>query len=243
MRSVLAICGVFGLLALGAWHFHPVLAWHLDVGPRLEGHPNAAAMKVETFRSVSKPPADWTRLEVENLTLHVPILAEQLENCATCTGECRLEIQDGVMTVYEPRVPETYEEALDTSAPDPSEITVTRPAWRNWATLEALTQIVENENRPMRSLRFDTPSSRGVVLILPAGDYQRYIIYAYSPEGEPARVVRITTSRVADVMRVLESLEVSSGDGIGADGAPLSRCTPSAPSAGAPDPAPPGSGS
>jgi hypothetical protein len=230
MRGVFAICGLLGLLALATWHLHPVLAWELDVGPRLEAHANAPQMRVETHTSVSEPPADWTRLEVDNLTLYVPIQAEHLERCETCTGECRMKIEGGAIIVYEPHVPETYEEALDSVAPDPREISITRPAWRNWATIEALTEIVENENRKMTALRFHTPSSRGVVIVLPPGARQRYVIYAYSPAGEPARVVRITTSREADVMRVLESLVVS-GDGIGADGARVSRCTAPAPSA------------
>ena len=229
MRGVIAVCGLFGFLALATWHVRPVLVWHLDVGPRLEGHANAARMEVETRTSVSEPPTDWTRLEVDNLTLHVPILAEYLERCETCIGECRLEIEGGAITVYEPRIPETYEEALDTVAPDAGEISLARPAWRNWATIEALTEIVENENNPMGALRFDTPKSRGVVIVLPAAAYRRYVIYAYSPEGDPARVVRIATSREADVMRVLESLAVSSGDSIGADGARVSRCTQPAP--------------
>ena len=93
MRGVIAVCGLFGLLALATWHVRPVLVWHLDVVPRLEGHANAARMEVETRTSVSEPPTDWTRLEVDNLTLHVPILAEYLERCETCIGECRLEIE------------------------------------------------------------------------------------------------------------------------------------------------------
>jgi hypothetical protein len=206
---------VFALSALALWYLRPVLIWRFTVRPRLEAHANATRLHATTLTDFEAPEIDWSRIAVGNFSIRAPLVSVHDPLCSACSDHCVLAIEQGTLAIFRALPDESFEEAIALWAPDARDISWRRPRSDNWRTLESLADRVVSDIEPTRSIRFLTPRSKGVATISAIGDRNRLIVYAYSVDGTPARILGLTGTAMGPLYRALGSLEVDAA-GLGA---------------------------
>ncbi|MFQ5418478.1 MAG: hypothetical protein ACE5FL_15735 [Myxococcota bacterium] len=203
---------LLGLAAFTAFalHLRPLAVWRFNVAPQLAEEPNALRMNVDTVDEFPAAPADWTTLAVDDFQLKAPIVGDQLVHCTECAAGCALHIDGGKLAVFDRAMAESYREALDRFAPDEDDLSLFRSAARNWRSIHALVGRVHSTSALPESFRFAAPGSHGVVTVHTQHDTQRYVVYAYSPMGRPARVLVLSGLSRRDLHRALGSLAFAS---------------------------------
>lgn len=196
------------LLAAGLWYLRPVLTWHYSARPQLRAHPNAARLNVETVTQFTPVGDDWPELRVDNLRIRAPIRIDERSRCAECGDRCVLQLEAGTLAIFDLPPPESYEEVVNLIAPDEDDISPRRAPGRNWDSIDALAARVGLAGEPPKTFRFRTQGARGVVSSFDVDSSHRFVIYAYSPAGDPTRVVGVTGASRALLVRMLGSLAV-----------------------------------
>jgi hypothetical protein len=207
-RIAVALLLATALVCCVGWYLRPVLIWRFTVEPSLEAHANAKRLHAETVADFAAPSTDWPRIAVANFSLHAPISADQIPLCKTCADHCVLAIERGTLAVFRDVPEESFEASTALWAPGPDAISWRRSRSHNWHAIQSLIDRVESKVDPPRSFRFRTPASKGVATISAAGDRIRLIIYAYSLDGTPTRLIGLTGTEIELLYRVLGSLEV-----------------------------------
>jgi len=201
------IPGIAFSLVVG-WYLRPVLVWHFTVEPTLEAHANATRLHAKTLTDFETPSIDWPQITVANFSIRAPISSGQSHLCETCADHCLLAIEQGTLAIFRAVPEESFEDAIALWAPDAQDISWRRSRPHNWRTIESLMNRVESDTEPPRSFRFRTRESKGVATIKAVGDRIRLVIYAYSLDGMPARLIGLTGTRIDLLYRALGSLEV-----------------------------------
>jgi hypothetical protein len=203
---------LLGLVALAglALHVRPLAVWRFTVAPKLADEPNSWRLHVDTVDQFPAAPDSWATLTVDDFRLKAPIARDQLTNCEACAARCVLRVDGGKLAVFDRTVSESYSEALDNFAPDVRDLSLLRSAARNWHSIHALVDRVQFASSLPESFRFAAPASRGVVTIHAQRDIPRYVIYAYSPVGRPARVLVLSGLSRDDLHRTLGTLRFTS---------------------------------
>lgn len=201
------IAGIAFSLLMG-WYLRPVLVWRFTVEPTLEAHANATRLHARTLTEFAAPSIDWPRITVGNFSIHAPISPDQIDGCETCADHCLLAIEQGTLAIFRAAPEESFEEAIALWAPDARDISWRRSRSHNWRTIESMMNRVESDIEPQRSFRFRARKSKGVATISLSGDQIRLVIYAYSLDGAPTRLIGLTGTAIDLLYRALGSLEV-----------------------------------
>ena len=203
------IAGIAFSLLMG-WYVRPVLVWRFTVEPTLEAHANATRLHARTLTEFAAPSIDWPRITVGNFSIHAPISSDQIDSCETCADHCVLAIEQGTLAIFQAAPEESFEEAIALWAPDAQDISWRRLRSDNWRTIVSLMNRVESNIEPPRSFRFRSRGSKGVATISASGDRSRLVIYAFSLDGAPTRLIGLTGTAIDLLYRTLGSLEVHS---------------------------------
>lgn len=217
-RMVATLFPVLALSALVLWYLRPVLIWRFTTRPMLEAHANATRLHATTLTEFDAPEVDWSRITVGNFSIHAPLVSVHDPLCSTCSDHCVLATEQGTLAIFRAVPDESFEEAIALWAPDARDISWRRTRSENWRTLESLIDRVISDIEPTRSFRFLTPKSKGVATISAAGDRSRLIVYAYSVDGVPTRILGLTGTAISPLYRALGSLEVDTANPSAADG-------------------------
>jgi hypothetical protein len=217
MRMVAGLLAL-GLLGLGLWQVRPVLVWHLTVAPEIERMGRSHRVDVETQRLLPAPDPGWPRLRTGRLDLRAPLDARELGRCADCGDGCRLELRDasGWLAVFEGGL-RPYPASVHSFAPSSDDISLWRPRAANWLTVEALATRAHLSPPPHETFRFETDSSRGIVSRVVGRGGERFVVYAFAPDGSPGGTLAVSRAGLPVVRRMLGGLVVG-------DRVPASRC-------------------
>lgn len=198
------------MLALVAlWHFSPVLLWHLRFEEQLAAQGAASRLHTPTLDTFPRPDPRWDPITSGRLALQAPLASEARSACGRCETACRLPLSNrGTVGIFEDPPPESHDEVLDRFAPDADDIGPWRRVARNWRTIDALTDRVRAVPAPPRSFRFETPSSKGVVIAFRVEGVDRFVVYAYALDGTPARMVGVSGLAREPFERLLGTLRV-----------------------------------
>lgn len=197
----------------------PLLLWHLRFERQLGalGHPER--LRAERWADLSPAPAGWTTLRVDNLALRIPLPENERVRCRECATRCVLRLEEsGTLGIFDAPENQGYDDLLDYLAPDSGDLSLLRSIARNWQTIDALTDRARNRSEPPASFRFETRTAKGVVTAFHVNGVHRFVVHAFSPSGEPARVFglagidRPTFERVLGGARVGEPGPEGSGE-------------------------------
>ncbi len=218
MRPRTAALVILLFLAAGL-HVSPVVFWRFSLEPELARGANADRLRAQTIRDLPRAPADWSTLAVRGVSVRAPIRDDQLAECSTCTGGCALALDEGRLTVFDDEPWADADVSFDWLAPDSRDVSLWRSAWANWRTIQALTGRTRMPGGMPLTYRFEVDGWHGVVSPFLSRGVQRYVVYAYAPDGAPAPTLGL--SRVSeDVLhRVIGSI------GLPAAGDDPSSCT------------------
>ena len=151
---------------------------------------------------------NWRQITVGNFSIRAPISSEQSHICETCADHCLLAIEQGTLAIFRAAPEESFEDAIALWAPDAQDISWRRSRPHKWRTIKSLVNRVESNAEPPRSFRFRTRRSKGVATISAVGNRTRLVIYAYSLDGTPTRLIGLTGTAIDLLYRTLGSLEV-----------------------------------
>jgi hypothetical protein len=186
-----ALAAFASLAAL--WHASPVALWHCCFASQLAEEGDATRLHTVTWSGLPRPSRDWVLLRSGAITLRAPLAAEALPACGRCDVACRLPLDNrGTLALFDEGLPSEYELVFDRHAPDARDLSLLRSVNRNWRTIDALTDRARARSAPPQSFRFETARSRGVVTQFRVDDVTRYVVYAYSRQGSPARLIGVT---------------------------------------------------
>ena len=190
-RAALVALTMLAVL-VAAWHASPVALWHGRFAAQLAREGDAARLRSPTWSALPPPPRAWAELRIGAIALRAPLALEALPACGRCAGACRLPLDNrGTLAILDEPPPAGHGEVYDQFAPDAGDISLARPVWRNWRTIDALTDRVRSGSVPTRSFRFEAAESRGVVSQYRVDGVDRWVIYPYSRGGTAARVVGV----------------------------------------------------
>ncbi len=185
------VATLFGLAAL--WHALPVALWHARFADQLAREGDATRLHTVTWTGLPLPARDWPALRTGALTVHAPLADVAMPACARCDANCRLPLDNrGTLAVFDEGLPADYAVVFDRHAPDARDISLWRSVGRNWQTIDALTDRARARSTPPHSFRFEAGGARGVVTQFDVDGVTRYVVYAYSREGVPARLIGVT---------------------------------------------------
>ena len=207
--GLLAVC----VLGLGLWHARPLLVWHLTVAPEIERMGRSERVQLETDRALPAPDPGWLRLRAGRLDLRAPIAAGQLGLCGDCGDGCRLKLGNGGwLALFDSKL-EPYPHSVNTFAPSSDDLSLWRPRGLNWLTVEALAARASVSTPPLHSFRFETETGRGIVSRVVSQGTERFVVYAFAPDGSPGGTVAVSRAGLPAVKRMLGGLVV--GDRVG----------------------------
>jgi pimeloyl-ACP methyl ester carboxylesterase len=207
---VIALLSAATLAAL-VIHALPLLLWHLSFERELGalGHPER--LHAVTRSGLPPAPAEWIELRVDNFSLRAPLAENQRMRCGECASHCLLRFENtGTLAVFDGPPEWSYGDALDRFAPDAGDLSLMRTVSRNWQTIDALTDRARIEGDVPASFRFATPTSAGVVTAFRVQNVPRFVVYAYAPSGEAARVIGIAGVEQSTLEQILGSLRIAS---------------------------------
>jgi hypothetical protein len=205
-RLALAAAGAL-LVAAALWHARPVLVWHITVAPELRVSPRADRLHVPTLEDFPEVPADWGRFELAGFSLRAPIREDRAQACAPCAKTCALELSRGRLTLFDSSLPESYDAALAQFAPSADDVSIFRSSANNWRTIESLASRVSVRNDLPETFRFRAAASQGIVSRFESLGKERFVIYAYTLEGRPARVLALSRTGASRVHQILGGLD------------------------------------
>jgi hypothetical protein len=202
--GLLAVC----VLGLGLWHARPVLVWHLTVAPEIERIGRSERVQLDTARALPTPDPAWPRLRAGRLALRAPIATGQLELCESCADGCRLELGDGGwLALFDSKL-EPYRRSVNTFAPTFEDLSLWRPRAQNWLTVEALAARASVSTPPLHAFRYETETSRGIVSRVVSRGNERFVVYAFAPNGSPGGTLAVSRAGLPAVKRMLGGLVV-----------------------------------
>ena len=207
---IIALLGAAAVVAL-LIHALPLLLWHMSFERELEalGHPER--LRTVTKSDLPTAPAEWTELRVDNFSLRAPLGKNQRMRCGECASHCLLRLEDtGTLAIFDAPPDHAYGDALDRFAPDAGDLSLMRTVARNWQTIDALTDRARVSGQVPESFRFATPTAVGVVTAFRVQGVPRFVVYAYAPSGEPARVIGISGVDRPMLEQILGSLRIAS---------------------------------
>jgi len=207
-RLLIGVLLAGALLAL-LLHALPLLLWHLQFERELAalGHPER--LHAQTRDIPPQQPEAWTELRVDNFSLRAPLAANQRVRCAECALRCLLRLESaGSLVIFDAPTDESYENALDRFAPDADDLSLLRSVARNWQTIDAITDRARNSTEVVKSFRFTTPTAKGIVSEFRVENVSRFVVYAYAPSGESARMIGLAGIDLATLERLLGSLRI-----------------------------------
>lgn len=204
-----------GVLAAGLWHARPVLVWHLTVAPEIEHMGRGDRVRLYTDALLPAPDLAWPRLHVGRISLRAPLAGGQFELCRGCADGCHLELGEGGgrLAFFDSALP-PYPRAVATFAPSADDVSIWRGRLANWRSVHALAARAMGSTPPPEAFRFDAAASRGIVSRLVSLGTERFVVYAFAPDGTPGGVLAVSRVSLAVLRRVLGGLVV--GDAVAA---------------------------
>ena len=131
--------------------------------------------------------------------------------CGECASHCLLRLEDtGTLVIFDAPPDQGYGDSLDQFAPDADDISLMRTVARNWQTIDALTDRARVSSEVPKSFRFATPTAVGIVTSFRVQGVPRFVVYAYAPSGEAARVIGITGVEQTTLDQILGGLRIAS---------------------------------
>jgi hypothetical protein len=211
---VAALLLALACLGAGLWQARPVLVWHLTAAPEIERMGRSERVHVPTELELPDPDPAWARVRVGRLDLRAPLRAGEEESCRSCSGDCRLalEPQGGWLVLFEGDLA-SHEWAVVTFAPSAEDVSLWRGRLANWSTVHALAARATGSTPPLEAFRFDTPTSRGIVSRVVGRDHERFVVYAFAPDGGPGGALAVSRTSLPLLRRMLGGLRV--GDTVG----------------------------
>jgi pimeloyl-ACP methyl ester carboxylesterase len=207
-------------------HALPLLLWHFSFERELEalGHPER--LRAVTRSNLPTAPAEWIELRVDNFSLRAPLGENQHMRCGECASHCLLRFEDtGTLAIFDAPPDQGYGDALDRFAPDSRDLSLMRSVARNWQTIDALTDRARVSGEVPESFRFTTPTAVGVVTAFRVQGVPRFVVYAYAPSGEAARVIGIAGVEQPTLEQILGGLRIASvAPAAGGSGPITSEC-------------------
>lgn len=187
----------------------PVALWHARFADQLAREGDATRLHTVTWAALPRPSRDWPVLRSGALTIHAPLADVAMAACGRCDGVCRLPLDNrGTLALFDEGLPADYAVVFDHHAPDARDISLWRSVHRNWQTIDALADRTRALSPPPRSFRFEGRGARGVVTQFDVDGVTRYVVYAYSRGGAPARLIGVAGLRRERFEGVLGSLQI-----------------------------------
>jgi hypothetical protein len=209
-RRHFALAALGTLIALAAaWQAMPVALWHARFADQLAREGDATRLHTVTWTALPRPARDWPVLRSGAITIHAPLADVAMSACGRCDGACRLPLDNrGTLAVFDEGLPADYAVVFDRHAPDARDISLWRSVQRNWQTIDALTDRARAQSAPPHSFRFEGRGARGVVTQFDVDGTTRYVVYAYSRDGAPTRLIGVSGLRRERFEGVLGSLQI-----------------------------------
>lgn len=201
-NGLVGLCIAAAALAL-LYQARPILVYHASVAPLVAVNPAAEA---GVLTEIATPPG-WSTVRVANLSIAAPLEPSGAARCASCASHCVLPTGDGTLAIFDSVPPETLDEALDGLAPRVDDLSLWRARSRNWQTLASLARRAGTPSA-QETFRFETRRARGIVKRHRRDEEDHFVVYAYSAEAAPTRMIGLTSISRADLSRVIGSLEV-----------------------------------
>jgi hypothetical protein len=203
-RAALAIV----LLAI-ALHVAVLAGWRFTLRPWMAQQRHPERLEAPTVREFPTPHDGWIWLDTGPVRLRVPLAAPSSSAWGACDEGCRVALGGrAVLAVQGVGAPDDYRRTVLLLAPDLADVSFWEPPWRNLETIRALGMRAGVTSSPPETFRFEQPGARGVVSRHANHGVERFVVYAFGPDGGRAPV--LTTSRVPrpTLLRMLGSLEV-----------------------------------
>lgn len=196
-------------LGAGLWYARPVLIWHLSAAPQIESMGRSERVHLRTERELPAPDPAWARVRVGRLDLRAPLAEGQLASCASCGRDCRLALDHtgGWLALFQGDLP-SHEAARIAFAPSGDDVSIWRTRMANWSTLHSLAARATGSTPPLEAFRFDTATSRGIVSRVLGEDHERFVVYAFAPDGGPGASLAVTRTSLPQLRRMLGGLRV-----------------------------------